>query len=336
MVLAVALENMRNEMANQLAEVDRVEIQVIVDNVTDTLSTNPSDVRAELPQLVDEGLEQWSGESMCVAHHGLALLVTAHVGDERHSVLFDCGPEAQVFERNCRRLAVTLDSVDALVLSHGHWDHAGGLLRALELIDKPGLAVYLHPGMFRTRGMKLPDGRVVRFEDVPTLDEIAERKAECVTTEEAQLLPGGYFYVSGEIPRVTSYEGGFPNHVRRSASGVWEPDPLIMDERFLAVRVKDKGLVVFSACSHAGIINVLTHAQRTFEGIPLHTLVGGLHLAGPGPEKIIEKTVDNLVSLGLKRVAPGHCTGWRATKAMVDALGEDVVVPSAVGKRYSV
>ena len=72
------------------------------------------------------------------------------------------------------------------------------------------------------------------------------------------------FYLSGEIPRVTTYETGLQNHVRRNANGDWEPDPLIMDERFLAVAVKGKGIVVFTACSHAGVVNVLLHARECF------------------------------------------------------------------------
>jgi 7,8-dihydropterin-6-yl-methyl-4-(beta-D-ribofuranosyl)aminobenzene 5'-phosphate synthase len=72
------------------------------------------------------------------------------------------------------------------------------------------------------------------------------------------------FYVSGEIPRVTSFEHGFPGQHRQTEDGSWEPDPLLMDERWVAANVKDKGLVVFTACSHAGVVNVLKHARAAF------------------------------------------------------------------------
>jgi 7,8-dihydropterin-6-yl-methyl-4-(beta-D-ribofuranosyl)aminobenzene 5'-phosphate synthase len=142
----------------------------------------------------------------------------------------------------------------------------------------------------------------------------------------------GVFYVSGEIPRVTPYEVGLPGHVRRAEDGSWQPDPLIMDERFVAVRVRDKGQLVFSACSHAGIVNVLTHARETLPG-PLHGAMGGLHLSGP-TEKIIPDTVADLKRLALTSLAPGHCTGWRAMTALANAFGEDLT-PTAVGKRFS-
>jgi 7,8-dihydropterin-6-yl-methyl-4-(beta-D-ribofuranosyl)aminobenzene 5'-phosphate synthase len=125
-----------------------------------------------------------------------------------------------------------------------------------------------------------------------------------------------------------------PGQHRRSEDGrSWEPDPLVLDERFLAVNVKDKGLVVFSACSHAGVVNVMTHARDSFPGTSLHAVLGGFHLVGPN-EAIIPDTVEGLRGLGIKTVIPGHCTGWRAVNALARAFGE-AVVPSAVGKQYS-
>jgi len=122
--------------------------------------------------------------------------------------------------------------------------------------------------------------------------------------------------------------------VRRDAAGVWQPDPLVMDERFLAVHVKDKGLVVFSVCSHAGIVNVLRHARASFPDVKLHAAIGGFHLAGP-TEAAIPDTVHDLGELSLDLIIPAHCTGWRAVNALERAFGEKVVVPSAVGKRFS-
>jgi len=143
------------------------------------------------------------------------------------------------------------------------------------------------------------------------------------------------FYVSGEIPRVTPFEPGLPGQVRRTADGKgWEPDTLILDERWLAVNIAGKGIVVFSACSHAGIVNVLTHAQKTFAGTPLHAAMGGFHLSGPN-ERIIPQTVDAMKAFDLKLIAAGHCTGWRAMSALANAFGDKVLAPTAVGKRYT-
>ena len=109
---------------------------------------------------------------------------------------------------------------------------------------------------------------------------------------------------------------------------------MIIDERFLAVRVRDKGIVVFTACSHAGVVNVLSHARESFSSTQLYAVAGGLHLSAAN-ERIIPETVRDLRSFGLSMVAPGHCTGWRATHALVTSFGEGVVTPSAVGKTYT-
>ena len=168
---------------------------------------------------------------------------------------------------------------------------------------------------------------------VPNPEQLSEAGAEVLSTHEPQSVADGAFYVSGEIPRVTSYEAGVPNHLTRSVDGTaWEPDPLIMDERFVAVNVKGKGQVVFSACSHAGLINVLTHARSVFPSVPLHGAMGGLHLAGIN-ERVIPQTIADLARFELKLLAPGHCTGWRALSEMARRFGDELV-PSAVGKKY--
>ena len=114
----------------------------------------------------------------------------------------------------------------------------------------------------------------------------------------------------------------------------WEPDELLMDERWLAVHVAGKGLVVFSAWSLAGIVNVLKHARSSFPGVPLHAVMGGLHLAGVN-EEIIRQTFEAMREFKLAAIAAGHCTGWRAMSALAVTFGNEVVAPTAVGNRYT-
>ena len=321
----------------EILTVDQLEVLVLVDNATDSLSTNPNAAVPEWTGLLTRGrLRLLSGRGTCCAHHGLSLLITAHVGSARRTLLFDAGPEAATFLRNTDILGVDFSAVEAVVLSHGHWDHAGGLVAAIEAVSKARrnkVDCFVHPGMFAGRGLQRPNKEVLKFESVPDPAALTDAGANVVSTREPQLIAGNAFYVSGEIPRLTAYETGFPGHVRQADDGQsWEPDPLIMDERFVSVHVKDKGQFVFSACSHAGLVNVLTHARSVFPSIPLYGVVGGLHLAG-ATEKAIPQTVADLKRFGLKLVAPGHCTGWRAVNAMAKAFGDELV-PSAVGKRY--
>jgi 7,8-dihydropterin-6-yl-methyl-4-(beta-D-ribofuranosyl)aminobenzene 5'-phosphate synthase len=319
--------------------VDRLEVLVLVDNATDSLSTNPGNVVSEWTGLLTGGrMRVIAGENICCAHHGLSLLITAHRGKSAHTLLFDAGPEGATFLRNARILGIDFSAIDAVMLSHGHWDHAGGLVAAVGAIAAArgrGTPCFMHPGMFAERASKRPTGELWPFEPVPSPEKLGEAGAKVISAREPQLAAGGAFYISGEVPRVTAYETGLPGHMRRGADGKgWEPDPLIMDERFVSVHVKDKGQFVFSACSHAGLINVLTHARDVFPSVPLYGVMGGLHLSGV-TEKIIPDTIRDLQSFGLKLLAPGHCTGWRALTAMARVFGEELV-PSAVGKKYVV
>ncbi len=292
----------------------------------------------EFVNLARSGVTCLGGSCLCCAHFGLALVITATAGEARHTLLFDTGPEAYAVERNGDRMRVDFAAIDNVVLSHGHWEHGGGILKALELIGGANggreIGVHVNPGMFVQRALRFPDGIVVSFMDLPKPDELAAHGATVVNSPAPRLLHDGCFYLSGEIPRVTAFEKGLPGHLSRtSPEADWAPDPLIMDERYLAVHLRDRGILVFSACSHAGMVNVLKSARDTFAPVPLHGVMGGFHLSG-ATEPIIPDTVRDLRSLGLERIMPGHCTGWRAVSALLQTFGDEVVVPCAVGRRF--
>jgi 7,8-dihydropterin-6-yl-methyl-4-(beta-D-ribofuranosyl)aminobenzene 5'-phosphate synthase len=324
-----------------LTAVDNLDVQILVDNVTDGLSSVPKFVETEIAGLGRRRQGRWvfSGTCMCCAAHGLSCLITVRHGTATRTLLFDAGPEDRTFEQNVSRLGADLGAVEAIVLSHGHFDHSGGMLRALQIIrDRNGGAevpYFAHPDMFRARALKRPDGSLLPLEDVPTPEQLTAYGARVIVTREPQSLLDGTGYLSGEIPRVTSFEQGFIGQHRRTLDGTgWELDEAMMDERFVAVNVANKGLVVFTACSHAGVINVLKHAKTCFPDLPVHAVIGGFHLAGIN-ERIISDTVEALGEFDLAVVGAGHCTGWRAIAALAKVFGDDQLVPLSVGKRFS-
>ena len=324
---------------SSLTPLDAVEVQVLVDNATDGLSSNTVNVESEFAFVTRRGMRASSGRCLCCAVHGFSALITARRGDVSHTVLFDSGPEDYAFERNTTRLGADLGKVESIVLSHGHWDHSGAMFLALGAIRARNggrkVPYYAHPGMFHSRGMRLPNGSVRLMDDVPSIAELTGQGAEVICGTEPQSILDGTFHISGEVPRVTPFEHGLPGQVRRTADGKdWEPDELLMDERWIGVNVTGKGLVIFSACSHSGIVNVLTHARASFPGVPLYAVMGGLHLAGAN-EEIIPQTVAAMKAFGLAQIAAGHCTGWRAMAALSNAFGDRVLAPTAVGKRYT-
>ncbi|QGG94455.1 MBL fold metallo-hydrolase [Actinomarinicola tropica] len=331
---------------------DELVLTVVVDNGTDTLSSVADGV-PELPEVVghvlrrapvelpagEEGVEVFG--HLCVACHGFSVLATGRVGDEEHTVLFDAGPYGDVWVDNAERLGLDLAAVEAVFLSHWHWDHSGALpdavgaistARAAAGLDAP-VVVDLHPDRPDQRGTGAPGRRMVLLPPEPTLAALESAGGRVENHAEAHLLAGGFFLGSGEIPRRTAYETGLPGH-RTIRGGEVVDDPLILDERYLAAVVRGRGTTVLSACSHAGVVNAcLAAAEAT--GEPIDLVLGGYHLAGAAMEPRIGDTVRDLRDLVAPTlVAPGHCTGWRAEVALADAFGASYA-PSAVGARYT-
>lgn len=330
---------MSSIVARGLRPVDALEVSVLVDNVVDPMSTAPKGVTGEQAILRANGLMVSSGHVRCCANHGLSLVITARVGSDIQILLFDAGPEAYTLARNGDRLGTPFGEVGGIFLSHGHWDHAGGLPEALRLVvsanGRNPVPFHVNPGMFLTRGMRQPNGLVVPAESVMNPVDLERRGAAIVNSPDARAIMEQMFYVSGEIPRVTPYERGLPPHVKLAQDGVnWEPDPLILDERYVAAYVKGKGVVVFTACSHAGVINVLTDARNMFGDVPLYAVMGGFHLTGAEVEAVIPDTIRDFGGFALKRIVPCHCTGWRAVNALARVYSEDVLTPASVGRQF--
>ena len=320
-----------------LRPIDQCDVDVLVDNVMDILSTAPDSVTGHISNVLKAGAKEISGPCLCCAHWGLSLIIKVQNGSETNTLLFDTGPEGSTVERNGERLGVDFSSIDAVMFSHGHWDHVGGMISALNLINKAKggtpVPVHVNDGMFVKRGISKPDGDVIPFSGVPSIQTLKQAGGQVVSDAQAHTILNDSIYISGEIPRVTPYEKGLPPHVKDIGAG-WEPDPLIMDERYAAVHIKDKGIVVFTACSHAGVINVLKNAREVFDPIPLYGVMGGFHLSGAACEAIIPETIEDMKEFNLKVIVPGHCTGWRAVHKLVDTFGEETVVMSGVGQSH--
>ncbi len=323
----------------KLQQLDQLVVDIAIDNTSDSYSTKPPNVTPEFNNVMAAGAKEISGTTLCCAQLGLALVLTATVGKHTRKILFDTGPEGALFLRNCRNLGVSLADVESIGISHGHWDHTGAMLEVLDHITRANngkqIPCYVNPGMFFERGTKLSTGQVAPFQLVASPEQLAHHGAEVINDPNARVLFDDWFYYSGEIARVSSFEKGRPDHLcRHTRTAPWEPDPLLMDERYLAVHVKNKGIIVFSSCSHAGIINVMLSLQREFGDAPLYGVLGGFHLAGAGMEPLIPESVEQLKQFKLKQIMPAHCTGWRAVHALLNAFGEKVITPSAVGSRF--
>jgi 7,8-dihydropterin-6-yl-methyl-4-(beta-D-ribofuranosyl)aminobenzene 5'-phosphate synthase len=307
-----------------LQPVDAVEVTVLVDNSVDILL--PADEVAQRPE-IDYGMLD---RETLIAEHGLSLLVTIERGGERASVLYDAGLGARTAIHNMDVLQVRLADLRAVVLSHGHTDHHGGLEGMVRRAGPRGLPLVIHPDAWRDRKVVFATGAELHLP--PPSRQDLDREGVAVSEERRpSLLIDGAVMVTGEVERVTAFERGLPGSQARTGAG-WEPDPWIRDDQAVVVHVDGHGLVVLSGCSHAGAINVLRQAQRLTGVERIHALVGGMHLSGPAFEPLIPPTLDELTAIGPRWVVPGHCTGWRATHALARRL-PDAYVQTTVGTR---
>ena len=291
---------------------------------------------SEFANVVRAGAKAISGEALLCGNLGYGLRLVSQIGSDRHVLLFDTGPEGTIFTRNCTNLGIPMGEIECIAVTHGHWDHMAGLPAAIDAIVQQGgrVSVHVNPGMFNERAVRLKSGTIIPAANVPLPAELERHGATVVNNPDERLLLDRHFYYSGEIPRVSAFEKGRVDHLCRTGPDApWQPDAVLMDERMLIVHVRHLGLIVFSACSHAGIVNVCTHTRDLFPDLPIHCVMGGLHLGGV-MEAIIPDTVEGLRPFGIKYIITGHCTGWRALHALANAFGESVS-QSAVGTSYT-
>ena len=245
-----------------------------------------------------------------VAEHGLSFHV--EVGSQR--LLFDTG-QTDLATINAKALGLDLSRLEAVVLSHGHYDHTGGVPAVLNAAADA--RVLLHPSAWQAKYSKSPDGRArcIGMSD-RTGHALLFNPGGCTETPGWMEIVEGV-YVTGEIPRSNPYEDtGGPFFLD---DGCTQPDPLADDQAL----VIDRGpsVVLLLGCAHAGVVNTLEHVQHMAGGKPVRALIGGLHL-GSASEERFEKTLARLRATRLDCLAPMHCTGWPATARLWQAMPE--------------
>ncbi|MBF6554843.1 MAG: MBL fold metallo-hydrolase [Acidimicrobiales bacterium] len=318
-----------------LEPVDSVTVTTLMDNVTDVFM--PDQGPAHRPPLFSGHrqpvvtMEGGDAPEQLLAEHGFSVLVTVTKHGRHHKILFDAGASPDGVVENMGRLDVDPSEIEVIVCSHGHFDHMTGLDGIIRRLGRVNLPILIHPHFWRRRRVAIPGRDPV---EIPTTSQRALIDAGFEVVEERQ--PSFLFersvLVTGEVPRTTGYEPGFPPQ-QAWVGGGWEPDPLVLDDQALIVDVKGNGLLVITGCGHAGVVNICRYARRLTKDRPLHAVMGGFHLNGPLFEPLIPVVLDDLSAMTPSVVVPAHCTGWRAQHAMSARFAE-AFIPNTVGTRF--
>jgi len=321
-----------------LEPVDELSIVMVCDNVMDILLPDQGSAKRLplagmtrlAPMLDAPTILGGKAADVPLAQHGFSALVEVRKGSRVRRLLFDTGITPGGCAGNLRRLGKDPADIEAIVCSHGHFDHTTGLSGLIGELGRANLPVLLHPEFWARRRLAIPGEPF----ELPTTSRRALEEAGFGIIERRQpsFLYDRSVLITGEVDRVTGFEQGFPIHQAWRGDS-WVPDPLILDDQALIAHVAGRGLVVLTGCGHAGVINICRYAQRLTGVQKLHAVIGGFHLTGPLFEPVIDDTVSALEQLAPEVIVPGHCTGWKATHAIARRL-PGAFIQNSVGTTF--
>ena len=257
-------------------------------------------------------------ESPYLGQHGVSFLLEGVSGENIKRILVDVGQNSEALLYNMRTMGISPSVIDAIVLTHCHYDHTQGVARLLWEIGRKDIQVIAHPSIFRLHFVTEPYPRHVGIMQGDSKIEMEKAGASLSLTREPFIIMPG-ITTTGEVKRKTEFEGGSIG-LKTIENGM-VADDLIFDDISVVANVRDKGLVIITGCSHAGIINIANQAVEVTGCNKIESIIGGLHLV-EASDTVIKRTIEELSKLNVSWISAGHCTGFKAQVELYLAFGD--------------
>jgi len=241
--------------------------------------------------------------------HGISILLEAYKNNVKRNILIDVAQNPEALLHNMNLMNISPSTIDTIVLSHCHWDHTQGIVEILKRIGKKDLPIIAHPDIFRLNFTVDPYLRYAGVMNSDSKEKIKENGGTLfLTSDPLQIMPG--LITTGEVKRQTDFEEvGIPLRTITCDNKVVEDK--MKDDTSVIANLKNKGIVIITGCSHAGIVNITKHSVELTGVNKIMAIIGGLHLV-EAPMERIKKTVEALSELDIDLVSAGHCTGFEA------------------------
>ena len=257
-------------------------------------------------------------ESPYLGQHGVSFLLEGVSGKERKNILVDVGQNSKALLNNMKTMGIAPSIIDAVVLTHCHYDHTQGIANMLRQIGKKGLPVIAHTDIFRVHFITEPYHRLVGIMPGDSKEEIEKAGGSLSLSKEPLNIMQGII-TTGEVQRHTDFEK-VGTALKTIENGNVVED-LMLDDISVIANIKDKGLVIITGCSHAGIINIVNYAKEITGVNQVEAVIGGLHLVDASDD-VINRTVEELNNLNVSWISAGHCTGFKAQAKIYLAFGK--------------
>jgi 7,8-dihydropterin-6-yl-methyl-4-(beta-D-ribofuranosyl)aminobenzene 5'-phosphate synthase len=269
-------------------------------------------------------------ESPYCGQHGISLFLEAYKNNIKKNIMLDVGQNSEALLHNMKLMNINPSTIDSIVLTHCHYDHTQGLVDILRAIGKQDIPIISHPDFFKLNFIANPYLRHVGVMNRDSREKIKEAGGtQYLTNDSLQIMPG--LMTTGEVRRQTDFE-----EVGISLKTINDENKIVedtmKDDISLIANISEKGIVIMSGCSHAGIVNIVKQSIELTGVKKIKAIIGGLHLV-EAPMERIEKTAEALSKFDISFISAGHCTGFKAQVALYNIFKEKFL-PLHTGMKF--